>query len=74
MQRDKANNLAAVKPLRGSTALRQTEATRTLPLILDYLPVLLCLITPTIRPVDTLLMTLSEKRQIERITELMAFE
>ena len=74
MQRDKANNLAAVNPLRSSTALRQTEATRTLPLILDYLSVLLCLITPTIRPVDTLLMTLSEKRQIERITELMAFE
>lgn len=73
MQRDKANNLAAILPLRNSTALRQTEATRTSPLIFDYLSVLLQLITPTIRPVDTLLLTVSEKRQIERITEIMAF-
>ena len=73
MQRDKANNLAAILPLRNSTALRQTEATRTSPLIFDYLSVLLRLITPTIRPVDTLLLTVSEKRQIERITEIMAF-
>ena len=73
MQRDKANNLAAILPLRNSTALRQTEATRTSPLLFDYLSVLLQLITPTIRPVDTLLLTVSEKRQIERITEIMAF-
>ena len=73
MQRDKANNLAAILPLRNSTALRQTEATRTSPLIFDYLSVLLQLITPTIRPVDTLLLTVSEKRQIERITDIMAF-
>ena len=73
MQRDKANNLAAILPLRNSTALRQTEATRTSPLLFDYLSVLLQLITPTIRPVDTLLLTVSEKRQIERITDIMAF-
>lgn len=74
MQRDKANNLAAIQPLHYSMALRNTEATRPSPLIFDYLSVILRLITPTIRPVDTLLLTISEKQQIQRITNLMAFE
>lgn len=74
MQRDKANNLAAIQPLHYSMALRNTEATRSSPLIFDYLSVILRLITPTIRPVDTLLLTISEKQQIQRITNLMAFE
>lgn len=43
-----------------------------MPLILEYLSPLLKLITPTIRPVDTLLMTNAEKREVSRIALLMA--
>ena len=55
-----------------SYALRYTEGCRIMPLILEYLSPLLKLITPTIRPVDTLLMTNAEKREVSRIALLMA--
>lgn len=48
------------------------EGCRIMPLILEYLSPLLKLITPTIRPVDTLLMTNAEKREVSRIALLMA--
>ena len=48
------------------------EGCRMMPLILEYLSPLLQLITPSIRPVDTLLMTNAEKREVARIAFLMA--
>ena len=63
----------AIEPLRYSVVLRHTESTRMKPLILEYLSVLLRQITPSIRPVDTLLLTMTEKRQIAHIVDIMAF-
>lgn len=66
------NNRLEITQLKYSSALRYMEGCRIMPLILEYLSPLLKLITPTIRPVDTLLMTNAEKREVSRIALLMA--
>lgn len=70
--RQRNANRAEITSLKYSRALREMEGCRIMPLILEYLSPLLQLITPSIRPVDTLLMTNAEKREVARIALLMA--
>lgn len=72
LYRQRTANRAEIVSLKYSRALREMEGCRMMPLILEYLSPLLQLITPSIRPVDTLLMTNAEKREVARIAFLMA--
>ena len=72
MRRQRKTNLEAITLIKFSPALRCTEGTRSHSIILEYLSPLLSLITPSIRPVETLLMTITEKLQVKRIISLMA--
>ena len=72
MRRNRKANIDSINSIKYSPALRLTEGTRSQPLILEYLSALLTAITPSLRPVDTLLMTISEKMQLKRIISLMA--
>ena len=62
----------ALKGIRFSRGMCVAEGTRSLPLVLEYVSPLLRVITPTIRPVETLLLTITEKLQIQHIVEIMA--
>ncbi|KAK8805971.1 hypothetical protein WA171_007057 [Blastocystis sp. BT1] len=62
----------ALKGIRFSRGMCISEGTRSLPLIVEYVSPLLHVITPTIRPVETLLLTITEKLQIQHIVEIMA--
>ena len=72
LYRQRTANRTEIVSLKYSRALREMEGCRMMPLILEYLSPLLHLITPSIRPVDTLLMTNAEKREVARIAFLMA--
>ena len=72
MRRQRKANLEAISLIKYSPALRCTEGTRSHSIILEYFSPLLSLITPSIRPVETLLMTITEKLQVKRIVSLMA--
>ena len=62
----------ALKGIRFSRGMCISEGTRSLPLIVEYVSQLLHVITPTIRQVETLLLTITEKLQIQHIVEIMA--
>lgn len=62
----------ALKGIRFSRGMCISEGTRSLPLIVENVSPLLHVITPTIRPVETLLLTITEKLQIQHIVEIMA--
>ena len=61
----------ALKGIRFSRGMCISEGTRSLPLIVEYVSPLLHVITPTIRPVETLLLTITERlwRRQRRMNE-----
>ena len=71
-QRVQANQ-SQLMALKNSKTLRASEGCRTSPLVLEYLSPLLQQITPTIRPVDSLLLTSKEKQELTRITQTMMY-
>lgn len=72
MRRSSKHNNEALKAIRSSRGMSMAEGTRSRSLVLEYLSPLLRVITPTIRPVETLLLTVAEKLQIQHIVEIMA--
>ena len=74
MHQRRIHNQEELTIIQESKALRSCEGLRHTPLVLEYLSPLLSCITPTIRPVDSLLLTTKEKRELAHITELMMYE
>lgn len=74
MHQRRIHNQEEIAMIQESKALRSCEGLRHTPLVLEYLTPLLSCITPTIRPVDSLLLTTKEKRELAHITELMMYE
>ena len=73
MHQRRIHNQEELTIIQESKALRSCEGLRHTPLVLEYLSPLLSCITPTIRPVDSLLLTTKEKRELAHITELMMY-
>ena len=67
-------NRQMISPLKNSKALRMAEGCRGGNIVLDYLSPLMQVITPTIRPVDSLLLTSREKQELARITKTMMYD